>query len=302
MTKQHFISGLQPTLKDKRDFKHSQVFGVSPFRMDVDFDVSNGSKIKNQFDLDFCAGFSTASDNEDIQAIEFCPLYQFAKIKQVQGEYKSYGADLRSACKALVKYGSLPLSQSPYIHDPNSSNSKDRDFLANWTNWPQNLDLNAGLNRCGSFYAVDGSGDHFDNIRAILWQNKANHQPVEFGVMWRPEWTYAPNGILPEANYDKPAGSGHALKIVGQKMINNVPYLKIQNSWGTEYGDAGYYYFPRSVINKEVELYGAFTMNDLDAKTAQTYILYNLTTQDGLIAMIIKIINSLYNDIKILLS
>jgi hypothetical protein len=296
------VEGLLPLPVDSRDFQHSQVFGASNFRADIDFDVSSVSKIKNQFDTDCCAGFSTSEVNEDIQGVVFCPWYQFAKIKQVTGDYKAYGADLRSACKALVNYGSLPVEKSPYFHDPNKPQSKDRDFIANWTNWPQSLDITAGLYKCGSFFAVDGSGDYFDNIRSTLWQNKDQHVPVEFGVMWRNEWTYVSNGVIPEANYDTPSGSGHALKIVGQKVINGVPYLKVQNSWGTDYGDMGYYYFPRSVINKEVKMFGAFTLKDMDAQTAKTYIAYNLTTQDGLIGAIVKIIMSLYNDFKILLS
>ena len=292
--------GLLPLKEDKRDFKHSQVFGSTPLVPLLDFNVSNTSKIKNQFDTDFCAGFSTAEDNEDIQGKIFCPLYQFSKISQIKGDYTSFGADLRTACKSLVKFGSLPIEDSPYIHDPTNPNSKDRDFLANWTNWPSQLDIKAGLYKCGSYYSVDGNGDHFDNIRCILWQNKDQHIPVEFGVMWRPEWTYAPNGIIPEATYTTPAGDGHALKICGQKIINGQFYLVVQNSWGEQYGDKGYYYFPRSVINIEVNMFGAFTMKDMDAVTAQTYISYNLTTQDGLISMIVKIINSLYNDFKIL--
>jgi hypothetical protein len=295
--------GLNPLPEDKRDLKHSQVFGVSPTSLPTtSFDVFNGSVIKNQYDLDFCAGFSTSEINEDMQNKIFCPLYQFAKIKQVEGDFRTYGSDLRTACKSLVKFGSLPIGKSPYIHDPSNSESKSRDFLANWTNWPPSLDILAGEFKCGSFFAVDGPYDNFDNIRSVLWQNKDEHRGVEFGVMWRDEWTYAPNGVIPEAKYKVPAGGGHALKIVGQKIINGVPYLTVQNSWGTDFGDKGLYYFPRSVINIEVKNMGAFTMKDMDAATAKTYIAYNLTTQDGVMAMIVKIILSLFNDFKTLLS
>ena len=292
------LGGLIPLPEDKRDIKHSQVFGGAVEVPLVDFDVLNGSKVKNQYNSDFCAGYSTSAVNEDMQGHTFCPLYQFTKIKQVQGEYKSWGADLRSACKSVVKFGSLPLILSPYSIDSNSENYKDRDFIANWTNWPQSLDIKAGEYKCGSYFSVDGGGDNFDNIRSVLWQNKADHRGVEFGVMWRPEWTNVPFGVIPNANYTTPEGGGHALKIVGQKVINGVPYLKVQNSWGTSYGDNGFYYFPRSVINLEVRQFGAFTFKDMDVETAKTYIAYNLTTQDNVIAMIVKVIISLFNDIK----
>lgn len=293
--------GLLPLPEDKRDLKHSQVFGSAPVPS-VTFDVISVSRIKNQHDSDMCAAFSVSSINEDMQKQEFCPLYQFAKIKQVMGDYKGYGADLRSACKSVVKYGSIRKSISPYVYDPSSPLSKDRDFIANWLNWPPALDTMAGEFRCGSYFAVDGGGDHFDNIVSTLWLNRNENRGVEFGVMWRPEWTYVQGGVIPEATYQKPEGYGHAVKAVGQKIINGKPYVIVQNSWGENMGDSGFYYFPRSVINKEVAMFGAYTLKDMDVETAKTYIAYNLTTQDGAIAMIVKIIISLYNDFKKLLS
>lgn len=292
-------NGLRPLKKDKRDFKHSQVFGSPLLSVpNVDFDIRVISEVKNQEDSDFCAGFSSSSINEDIQKQTFCPYYQFAKIKQVQGEYRSWGADLRSACKAAIKFGSLPTNKSPI-----TSNPKDRNLVANWLNWPKNLDILAGEFKCGSFISAidENSFDNFDNIRYLLWKNKDKNQGVLFGVAWRPEWTYNPSGIIPEADYKKPSGSGHAIKICGQKIISGVPYLKVQNSWGTSFGDKGFYYFPRSVINIETEVYGAFMLSDMDAETIKTYIAYNLTTQDSIISMIVKIINTIFNDFKKLL-
>jgi len=296
------VEGLIALPEDKRDIPHSRVFGAPPVDIPlVDFDVVKGSKIKDQYDTDFCAGFSSSSINEDIQQKTFDEWYQFSKIKQVMGDYTKWGADLRSACKALTKYGSLPKEKAVYKYKAESTDGKDRDFLANWTNWPKYLDTYAGEFKCGSYFTVDGGGDYFDNIRAKLYQNKDKGQGVLLGVLWRPEWTYVVGGVIPEATYDKPQGSGHAIKACGQKIINGVPYVKIQNSWGEKMGDKGFYYFPRSVINKEVAMFGAFMLEDMDAEKAKTYIAYNLTTQDGAIGMIVKIILSIFNDFKQLL-
>ena len=37
---------------------------------------------------------------------------------------------------------------------------------------------------------------------------------------------------------------GHAVVIVGYKLINNITYVTFQNSWGSGWGDNGYGYFP----------------------------------------------------------
>lgn len=294
-----FVQGLRPLKRDPRDFKHSVVFGAAPVTVpNISFLVAPVEPILDQSNLDFCTGFATASINGSIQGQDFDPNYQFAKTKQVMGEYKTWGADLRSACKGLVKFGSLIASKSPYFYNPSDKNSKTRDFLANWTNWPESLDILAGEFKCGSFFEVDGPGDHFDNARAVLYKNREEKSGILFGVMWRPEWTFAPGGVIPEATYSKPAGEGHALRAYGQEIINGVPYIVVPNSWGKNRGNNGVYYFPRSVINKEIKTFGAFALKDMDAETAKRYIDYNLTTQDNLIAMIVKIVLVLAKDLS----
>lgn len=296
------IDALVPLPLDERDFQHSAVFGATLATPPGDFDVLNGSKVKNQFNLDFCAGFSVAEINEDMQGATFCPLYQFAKIKQIQGNYTSWGADLRSACQSATKFGSLPIEKSPFIYDPSSEKTRTRDFLANWSNWSQSSDILAGEFKNGSYFAVDGPGDYFDNIRNTLWQNREEHRGVIIGVMWRGEWTYAPGGVVPEANYVTPSGSGHAIKVCGQKTINGKVYLRIQNSWGEEYGDKGYYYFPRSVINLEVKQFGAFVMKDMDPELVKQYISLNLVTRDDVIGSLVKLVLQIAVFFKSLLS
>lgn len=204
---------------------------------------------------------------------DFDELYQMAKIKQIRGEYKSFGANLHDAAMALVKYGSLPRSKTPFTFGTGKITDRNRDFLANWLNWPSALDQIAAQHKVGSFFNVDGAGDTFDNIRSALWLNASKSQGYEvmFGLNWRPEWTYAAGGVIDEA-YSSSAGNGHCIKLIGQKMIGGVPFLVLQNSWGKQYGDGGLYYVSRRVINAEFKAgYGAITFKRVAAALAQYY-------------------------------
>lgn len=282
---------LLPLSPDDRDFKHTQVFGAleKTALPTEDFVVANPLKIKDQRNLDFCPGFSTSEVSEDQEGVELDPLWQFAQIKRVMKEYTSYGADLRSAGKALYKYGSLPQALSPFTID-----SGDRDFLANWKNWSSNLDAVAFSHKKQSMFFVDGPHDDFDNIRAVLWKNRLKKQSLIAGTMWRDSWTDAPGGVIPETGWENDAGGGHAIKIFGQKNINGKLYLIIQNSWGEDVGDNGLFYFPRSVINSEFAPYGQIYFSDMTVGDAKYYIDNGITVNDNWFWALIKTFFNLF--------
>lgn len=243
----------------------------------------------NQIELDFCTGFTTAEIQNAIWGIQCDPFYQFAKIKQIRGEYKEWGANLRDAMKSAIKFGSLPSANSPYIHE-GSRNDKNREFLANWANWPIGLDSMALKQKDLSFFAIDGPNDHFDNIRSALWLHMQERRGVSFGLFWHREWTEARGGIISRLMPQSFDGGGHNMMIVGQKAINGDIHLVFQQSWGPNAGDNGFYYFPRIIVNQLFNMgYGAFTLSNRD-KTGMT--------GASVLSSIIGIINNLLGKIK----
>lgn len=245
--------------------------------------------ILNQINLDFCTGFTTVELQNAIWGTENDPLYQFAKISQVKGEYQSWGANLRHAVKSAVKYGSLPLSQTPYSYNGNPTD-KPRDFLANWANWPAALDIVALKEKDLSFFEVDGPLDIFDDIRSALSIHRQERRGVSFGIFWHSDWTYVQGGIIPEQMPAGRNGGGHDMAIVGQKTINGKLYLVFQQSWGPNAGNQGFYYFPRSVVNQAfMDGYGAFTMSNQDKSGL---------TGTSILTSIATIINNILGRIK----
>ena len=254
---------LQVTPRDKRDFKLGKVFGMVDISEipDRDFVVAEPLEIKDQGNSDLCAAFSACSVSEDQEGISLDPCYFFAKIKQIAGEYFSWGADLRTTCKAAVKYGFIEILQSLY-----NLENKSRNFIANWRNWPLGLDQFAQEHAKQSFFAIEWQKDRFDSFRSALWQFRNKRCSILTGVKWQREWTAAEGGIIPKEMGTQTGG--HALKIFGQKIIDGEIYIVAQLSNGIEIGDKGIFYFPRKVINRDFT-FGGYMFLDMDPEEAK---------------------------------
>ena len=86
------------------------------------------------------------------------------------------------------------------------------------------------------------------------------------GILFRTSWVILKDGIIPnEYNND---GVPHAFRIVGVRKINGELYLVAPLTNGTLMGDKGVFYFPREVINKELN-YGIYTFKDMDKQEAE---------------------------------
>ncbi len=100
----------------------------------------------------------------------------------------------------------------------------------------------AADHRKASYFDVDGPHDTFDNIRNVIWQNRSEHRSVLTGTLWRKEWTEYGDGIIP-TEYGQDSIGGHAIKVFGWMEVKGEPHLIVQNSWGTDIGDKGLFYF-----------------------------------------------------------
>jgi len=224
---------------DKRDFSHSKKFGSLP----ASILPTNGLgrvpiSIKDQKQTLFCTGFGTAAASEYQEGEELCPLFQVAKIGQLLDRPILDGADARASMKAMILFGSLPRSLSPF-----SLNKHTPEFVANWKNWPEALDKEARKRSKAGYFSADGPYDAFDKVRMALYQGAAENQVVIAFGRWYPHWTGTfCNGISQSYGY-------HCYVLYDWCMRNGVTYLKIQQSGGKAMGDGGTQYIDRDTFN-----------------------------------------------------
>ena len=141
-----------------------------------------------------------------------------------------------------------------------------RDEIANWENWPEELDEKAVKHAKESYFKINTHKDAFDAFRATLYANKSDKRSILTGVLWRNGWINAKGGIIDHTF--SPAMYGHAIKISGQKTIDGKLYLVGVLSNGTEIGDNGLFYFSREVVNNDFT-FGAYCFIDMDPKEAK---------------------------------
>ena len=246
--------GLTELPSDDRDISVGAMYRLLPYP-NQSFIVAPPLKIKDQGDSDLCAAYTVTEVSEDQEGIELSPEFQFAMMKELEGDYTTWGANLRMAMKSAVKVGSITQANNPH-----KLAEKGRDFVANWKNYPPVHAMTAETHRKDYYMSAEGGKDPFDSIVRALWTFRNERRTVATGMLWRNEWTDAPQGIIPES-YG--AGAfGHAFKFFGQKFFGDKPYLMAQLSNGTEIGDGGIFYFPRSVVNNECT-FGNFMFKDL---------------------------------------
>ncbi len=252
--------------QDGRDFSLGAVFPQIKLE-DVpkeDFVVATPLNIKDQGETDECSVYALTSVSEDQEGVELLPEFQFFKTKEIAGNPDDWGADLRDACKSAVIYGSLPLDGFKMLK------GITRSAILRKESWPEHAGEVAKFHKKETFWSVTGKYDVFDNIRVALWQHRANKCSILTGAMFRNEWIESQNGIIPKQYGDN--GFGHAFKIFGQKNIDGELYLMAQLSQGAYVGDGGIFYFPRSVVNKEIGPYGIYMFKDIKREDAEYFL------------------------------
>ena len=108
--------GLTKLPGDARDFSHEAVFGSIALDdiPNTDFFVSEPLDIKDQGNSSMCAAFAVASVSEDQERVKLSPEFIFAKAKEIEGNFTTWGMNLRDICKVLVKIGAIEKSQAPF--------------------------------------------------------------------------------------------------------------------------------------------------------------------------------------------
>jgi hypothetical protein len=251
LSQEKLKGGLLPLPADPRDFQLGWVVKLPALEeLPAEF-VLEGYDIKNQGATDFCAAFAAVGVSELQENVKLSPEWQFAKAKQLVGSLEGWGLTLREVVKSLVRFGSIEKAHAPY-----EVGEKERDFLADWQNWPAELDTKATAHKKQSYFAVTGPYDAFDNIRASIYHYREKKRAVLLGLMWG--YDLQTNHL----NWITEFGFGHALYAVGWKVIEREPAIVLVNSYGREVGDNGVHYISRRVMNRWAKEFGIYMFID----------------------------------------
>lgn len=283
--------GLNETPEDDRDFPMGALFTMPKLEgIPDEFTLWDPPRIKDQQDTDFCTAFATTYASEAQEGVELSPEFQFAMIKKIAGP--GWGANLRQAMESLVNPGSIPAESVP---EGMRIGFSSRDEIADPKNWTL-LEVLAGKHRKDSFLKITGDYDLFDNIRAAMWKSKQefektkDHSKIKLpitGANWKQAWTIADGGIVPTKKVNG-KGFGHAFVLNGVVRKNGELMLSAPLSNGLEFGDKGYYFFPREVVNREFK-WGAYVANDLQKDVAKV-LLEKKWRADSILIFIAKMI------------
>lgn len=266
---------LRPTQKDSRDFKLGAIAKLEPAPL-VDFLVYE-PKQKDQGQTQRCAGYACSSLVEAHELVPVSADYIYGKAKELAGD-RGYGTELRNVLKAVTKFGA--------IEETEWQESLDDDQILDWWKWNEKYDPIACKHRQKTYFKVTGTGDLFDQITSSLWRFRASRHICLTGTLWYADWTYSK---IINSVWTNEIG-GHAVQIIGQKIINGVPYLVIQNSYGPTVGENGRHYFSREVVNACFKPYGVYMILDLTKEEAEALL---KDTQITIMTKIVEVLKSL---------
>ena len=218
---------------DTRDYKYQVTQKINPNLVDL---RNYCSPIENQGTLGSCTGQSIAGAIELLNKRGGRPtdisrlfIYYYERLILGTVNYDS-GAYIRDGIKATNKYGAS--LESLWPHD-----------IRKFKNEPIAKAKTDALNRKVTRY--ERVNDFNGCIDAI-----SNGYPVVIGFHVYTSFmsaTVARTGIMPypNKNREKLLG-GHAVLLVGYNKTNST--FIVRNSWGTNWGDRGYFYMPFQVI------------------------------------------------------
>lgn len=244
------MTGLKFIRKDHRDYSFPRTFGSTTAFTSCNFDAGFPILNQNTDGLpEGCTGYCQTSICQDEDKKQYLPRFTYDQTLMEEGimpsnaQFEQVGCNIRDSLASTIVYGLQALGETP---------------------------AQALNHRRGQYFALEQTQglDWFDTLRSTL---QLNQRSISVGTPWYEEFESPQNGIIkPPVSYLESAPM-HNHKICGWKTINGVDYL-IDASWqGTEYGDSGFCYFSREIINSLMTQpgTGAFTLTPFTAANIQ---------------------------------
>jgi hypothetical protein len=237
-------SGVKKVRKDHRNYSWHRTFGsISPaIFIECNFDA--GFPQPNQGTDGFpygCTGYAQTGLCQDEDKAQYFPKFTYDETLNMEGifignpQFEEVGCSVTDSLKSTIVYGVQKIGETP---------------------------AEALNHRRGAYYQIEETGqfDWFDSIRSCL---QLNQQSISIATPWYSDFAVPINGVLTTpSSYDTTSASWHNWKCCGWKTINGVPYLIVASWQGSAYGENGFCYVSREIINTLLDINGsaAFTL------------------------------------------
>lgn len=166
-----------------------------------------------------CTGMTNSDVATDSDHIEYSPYFTYEKTCYIMDVPVGQPCTMTDALNSMIVYGLQALGEI--------------------------TDQQALVHRRGQPYSVQPlNGDLFMGMVSAM---SISQRSISFGSTWYESFDNPISGIVSE-----PSGqtSGHCWKICGLKIVNGIPYLIAKPWLGENWGDKGFCYFSREIINK----------------------------------------------------
>ena len=194
-------------------------------------------QVKNQGGIGSCVGHSgrvVYGDTLDFDGKEPSAMWIYKKGKihdPFPGEDYS-GTTIKGACRGLIKEGCCEEKFWPYV------DSEDAQML-------EGAAENAAQYKINAYYTIPKQ-DHDLIKKALLQETLWTSFRVHRHFYYTPK-----SGIVDSEKYLASDNvGGHAVAMTGWKIIDGDLYWEFQNSWGTSFGDRGFFYLESSLYEQ----------------------------------------------------
>lgn len=231
--------GWKPSLPDKRNYLHN--FAGAPVAASVDLRNTNLlPDVWDQGNIGSCTAHGAGaaySFDLALQAVQknFTPsrLFVYYTTRTIEGTVASdSGATITDAVKSLNKFGCPPETDWPYV-------------TSKYTTKPPTKAYADGLLREAVKYAV--VAQTATAMKACLTAGT----PIVVGFTVYESFesdAVAQTGDVPMPGAREQVLGGHCVLVVGYTVRNGKPVWICRNSWGTGWGDKGYFYMPEAYL------------------------------------------------------
>jgi C1A family cysteine protease len=239
MTRKIQRYGWQPDLPDQRDFTYKTIKPTT-LTLPTSIDVRNASNIPvDQGDLGSCTGNSIASCDYFVQIKNKHPYPAYpSRLAIYYGERliegtvsEDSGAMIRDGFKVLANIGAASEKTWPYI-------------ISKFARKPTKAYFTAAAKRTAiAYYRIDNT--NLSALKTCL----AEGYPFVFGFTVYESFEsdqVTQTGAVPMPSVHEAMLGGHATLAVGYNDLTQ--RFLVQNSWGTEWGDKGFFTIPYAYL------------------------------------------------------